>query len=136
MLLLAALAAFLVAGACGGGEENPPPPIPQPRPPQPQPPSRNPSGARPAPLDPAADEQELLSLARAFFTALIEGDGAALWGLLAGEIQAEFTREQVGKAAQSVAAASREPAFVLNGVRSLAIEGDRAVFNPGRLHHR
>ena len=82
----------------------------------------------PAPLDPAADEQELLSLARAFFTALIEGDGAALWGLLAGEIQAEFTREQVGKAAQSVAAAYREPAFVLNGFRSLAIEGDRAVF--------
>ena len=27
-----------------------------------------------------------------------------------------------------MAAASREPAFVLNGVRSLAIEGDRAVF--------
>ena len=125
---LAALAAFLVAGACGGGEESPPPSIPQPRPPQPQPPAETQVEPAPAPLDPAADEQELLSLARAFFTALIEGDGAALWGLLAGEIQAEFTREQVGKAAQSVAAASREPAFVLNGVRALAIEGDRAVF--------
>lgn len=113
------LVAAAVAAACGGGdtvvfvapeEERNAPPV------------FDPAQQR------AADEQEISDLTRTFFEALAAGDGQQVWSILASDAREGLTLQQVSETALAVAQAFSEPAFILNGLQFLSLEGDEAQF--------
>ncbi len=76
----------------------------------------------------AADEQEISDLTRTFFEALAAGDGQRVWSILASDAREGLTLQQVSETALAVAQAFSEPAFILNGLQFLSLEGDEAQF--------
>ncbi len=80
------------------------------------------------PPDRRGDERELSTLVEIFFNALVKGDGDTVWSVLGSEVRAEVTREQVAATAEVVRAAYEEPAFVLEGLRDIRFDGERAEF--------